>query len=47
MTVFALGWATTAMGFTRADILPIQLVGVIFFGAFIPIAALRPTNGAS
>jgi MFS family permease len=40
MTVFALGWATTAMGFTRADILPIQLVGVIFFGAFIPIAAL-------
>lgn len=40
MTVFALGWATTAMGFTRADILPIQLIGVIFFGAFIPIAAL-------
>ena len=40
MTVFALGWATTAMGFTRADILPIQLVGVIFFGALIPISAL-------
>jgi len=40
MTVFALGWATTAMGFTRADILPIQLIGVLFFGAFIPIAAL-------
>lgn len=40
MTVFALSWATTTMGFTRAEILPIQLVGVIFFGAFIPIAAL-------
>ncbi|CAN5179894.1 MFS transporter [soil metagenome] len=40
MTVFALSWATTSMGFTRADILPIQLIGVIFFGAFIPISAL-------
>jgi len=44
MTVFALSWATTAepngMGFTRQDILPIQLIGVLFFGAFIPISAL-------
>ncbi|WP_269516379.1 MFS transporter [Brevundimonas subvibrioides] len=40
MTVFALSWATTTLGFTRADILPIQLVGVVFFGAFIPISAL-------
>lgn len=40
MTVFALSWATTAMGFTRADILPIQLIGVLFFGAGIPISAL-------
>ena len=40
MTVFALSWATTTLGFTRADILPIQLVGVIFFAAFIPISAL-------
>ena len=40
MTVFALSWATSAMGFTRQDILPIQLVGVLFFGAFIPISAL-------
>ena len=40
MTVFALSWATTTLGFTRADILPIQLVGVVFFAAFIPISAL-------
>ena len=40
MTVFALSWATTSLGFSREDVLPIQLVGVIFFAAFIPIAAL-------
>ena len=40
MTVFALSWATSALGFSRQDILPIQLVGVLFFGAFIPISAL-------
>ena len=40
MTVFALSWATTAMGHTRQEILPIQMIGVLFFGAFIPISAL-------
>jgi MFS family permease len=40
MTVFALSWATSSMGFTRQEILPIQLIGVLFFGAFIPISAL-------
>jgi len=40
MTVFALGWATTGMGYERAEILPIQLVGVLFFAAFIPVTAL-------
>jgi len=40
MTVFALGWATTGMGLARADILPIQLIGVLFFAAFIPVTAL-------
>ena len=40
MTVFALSWATSSMGYTRGDILPIQLIGVLFFGAFIPISAL-------
>lgn len=40
MTVFALGWATTGMGLARADVLPIQLIGVLFFAAFIPVTAL-------
>ncbi|AQR62182.1 MFS transporter [Brevundimonas sp. LM2] len=40
LTVWALAWATSEMGLSRADILPIQLIGVLFFGAFIPIAAL-------
>ena len=40
MTVFALGWATTGMGLVRADVLPVQLIGVLFFAAFIPVTAL-------
>lgn len=40
LTVWALAWATGQMGLARADILPIQLIGVLFFAAFIPIAAL-------
>ncbi|WP_453977916.1 MFS transporter [Brevundimonas sp. Marseille-Q4549] len=40
MTVFALGWATTGMGLDRADVLPVQLIGVLFFAAFIPVTAL-------
>lgn len=40
MTVFTLGWATTALGYSRAEFLPIQLFGVLFFGLMIPVAAL-------
>jgi len=40
MTVFTLGWATTALGYTRGEFLPIQLFGVLFFGLMIPISAL-------
>jgi len=40
MTVFALGWATNGMGLARADVLPVQLIGVLFFAAFIPVTAL-------
>src|SRR5690606_24509873 len=40
MTVFARGWGTPAMGYTREQFLPIQLLGVCFFGLFIPLAAL-------
>lgn len=40
MTVFALGWGTTSLGYTREQFLPIQLLGVCFFGFLIPVAAL-------
>ncbi|QTC92620.1 MFS transporter [Brevundimonas goettingensis] len=40
LTVWGLSWATGELGLSRADILPLQLIGVMFFGAFIPVAAL-------
>jgi MFS family permease len=39
MTVFALSWGTTALGFARATFLEIQLFGILFFGATIPLSA--------
>jgi metabolite-proton symporter len=39
MTVFALNWATTALGFARGDYLILQMIGVVFFALTIPIAA--------
>ncbi|SDC10620.1 metabolite-proton symporter [Acinetobacter boissieri] len=40
MTVFALNWGTTALGYTRGDFLKMQLFATIFFAAFIPLSAL-------
>lgn len=40
MTVFALTWGTTALGFDRTNFLELQLLGVLFFGLFIPVSAL-------
>ena len=45
MTVFALSWATTAMHYSRADFLLIQLVGVCFFALTIPVSALLAERG--
>jgi metabolite-proton symporter len=39
MTVFTLSWATTRLGFEREEFLLLQLVGVLFFAAGIPISA--------
>ena len=39
MTVFALSWGTTALGYSRATFLVIQLIGVVFFAITIPISA--------
>ena len=40
MTVFALSWGTTALGYTRDQFLWLQMIGVLLFGASIPLAAL-------
>jgi metabolite-proton symporter len=40
MTVFALGWATSALGFGRQQFLILQMAGVLFFGLTIPFSAI-------
>lgn len=40
MTVFSLSWGTVALGYTRAQFLPMQMLGVVFFGLTIPVSAL-------
>lgn len=39
MTVFALGWATSALKFPRTEYLIIQMIGVLFFALTISISA--------
>ncbi len=38
-TVFTLSWATTSLGYARAEFLMLQLVAVVFFALFIPVSA--------
>jgi metabolite-proton symporter len=45
MTVFTLSWGTTALGYGRESFLLMQLVGVVFFGLTIPIAARLAERG--
>ena len=45
MTVFTLGWGTTALGFSRDQFLRIQLVGVACFAVTIPISAILAERG--
>ena len=40
VTVFALSWGTTALGYTRQQFLLIQLFGIMFFALTIPLAAV-------
>ena len=40
MTVFALSWGTTKLGFSRTEFLVMQLGAVVFFGLTIPPSAL-------
>ena len=45
MTVFTLSWATTALHYSRAGFLLIQLFGVCFFALTIPVSALLAEHG--
>jgi metabolite-proton symporter len=45
MTVFALSWGTTALGYSRSSFLVRQLIAVVFFGATIPISAWLAERG--
>jgi metabolite-proton symporter len=40
MTVFSLSWGTTSLGYARPQFLIMQMIGVLFFAATIPISAL-------
>ena len=45
MTVFALSWGTTALGYSRETFLMMQLFGIVFFGLTIPISAVLAEHG--
>jgi metabolite-proton symporter len=45
MTVFALSWGTSALHYSRASFLLIQLFGILFFALTIPISALIAERG--
>jgi metabolite-proton symporter len=45
MTVFALSWGTTALGYSRETFLLIQLFGIVFFGVTIPLSAIVAEGG--
>ena len=40
MTVFALSWGTTALGYSRQQFLVLQLFAIVFFALTIPLSAL-------
>ncbi|MDE2400700.1 MAG: MHS family MFS transporter [Burkholderiales bacterium] len=40
MTVFALSWGTTALGYSRREFLLLQLFAVLFFALAIPVSAV-------
>jgi metabolite-proton symporter len=45
MTAFALSWGTTALHYSRSAFLQIQLFGILFFAALIPVSALLAERG--
>jgi metabolite-proton symporter len=45
MTVFALSWGTTALGYSREKFLVMQLFGIMFFAVTIPFSAVLAERG--
>src|SRR5580692_7636608 len=45
MTVFALSWGTTALGYSRQKFLVMQLFAIVFFAIFIPVGAVLAERG--
>ncbi len=45
MTVFALSWGTSALGYSREKFLLMQLVGILFFALTIPFSAILAERG--
>jgi MFS family permease len=45
MTVFALSWGTSALGYNRDEFLIIQLFGILFFALTIPLSAKLAERG--
>jgi metabolite-proton symporter len=45
MTVFALAWGTTALGYSRQQFLLMQLFGILFFALTIPLSAVLAERG--
>jgi MFS family permease len=45
MTVFALSWGTTALGYRRDTFLLLQLVGIVCFALTIPLSAVMAERG--
>lgn len=46
MTAFSLSWATSALKFSRSEFLILQMIGVVFFAATIPVSALFADRGS-
>jgi metabolite-proton symporter len=45
MTVFALSWGTTALGYVREKFLVMQLFAIVFFGLAIPVSGRLAQRG--
>jgi len=45
MTVFALSWGTTALGYSRQQFLVMLLIAIVFFAIFIPAGAVLAKRG--